>query len=96
MKDLVHAANILKTGEFQVLEQAYLNWHGACAEECEIYDLFAQYMLYGELPHWAQAFAKEVISDYNASLATNPGLFSLSSFSPRVACSKKIPTFSIN
>ena len=96
MKSLVKAATILKTGEYQVLEQAYLNWHGACADEDEINLLFAQYMQYGILPHWAENFAKSVVSDFNARLQVNPGFYSLSCFSPRVATRKKIPSFSIN
>ncbi len=95
MNKFVQAATILKTGEYQVLEQAYLNWHGACADEDEINLLFAQYMQFGVLPHWAESFAKTVISDFNAQLQVNPGFYSLSCFSPRVASKKKIPSFSI-
>lgn len=96
INDLGQAASILKTGEYQILEQAYLNWHGACADENEITYLFTQYMQFGMIPHWAETFAKTVISDFNSEIQINPGFYSLSSFSPRVACKKKNPSFSIN
>jgi hypothetical protein len=96
MNNLVQAANILNTGEYQVLQQAYLNWHGACAGEGELIILFSYYMQYGDLPHWADNFAKSVISDFNAEIDVNPGFYSLSSFCPRVGSAKKIPTFSID
>ncbi len=96
MNDLTQAATILKTGEYQVLEQAYLSWHGACAEAEELNLLFAQYMQYGILPHWAENFAKTIISDFHSEITVNPGFYSLSCFSPRVASAKKIPTFSVS
>ncbi|MCB1755309.1 MAG: hypothetical protein KDJ38_07295 [Gammaproteobacteria bacterium] len=95
MEHFVKAAEILQTGEYQVLEQAYFNWHGAYAPEEDLNLLFARYMQFGVLPHWAEKFAINVISDFNSQIVVNPGFYSLSSFSPRVACAKKIPTFSI-
>ncbi len=95
MNDLIQAADILNTGEYQILEQAYLNWHGTTASEHELYQLFSQYMQFGMVPHWAENFAKIVIADFNSNIKVNPGFYCLSSFTPRVASAKKIPTFSI-
>ncbi len=96
MNDLVQAACILNTSEYQVMEQAYMNWHGAHANEQELYSLFSQYMQYGVVPHWAENFAKTVISDFNAQIKVNPGFYCLSCFFPRVASIRKTPTFSVN
>ncbi len=96
MNDLVQAAAILKTGEYQLMQQAYINWHGAHATDKELYSLFSQYMQYGVVPHWVEAFAKTVISDFNAQIQVNPAFYCLSCFSPRVASNRKIPTFSVD
>ena len=58
---VARAANILQVGEFQLLQLAYEDWFGQPmpSELCD--EMFRAYMMRGESPAWAQAFARWVI-----------------------------------
>lgn len=54
------AANHLEVGEFQVLQLAYREWHGKDLPEEIVDRLFYDYMVGGEVPHWARHFARQI------------------------------------
>lgn len=58
---VARAANILQVGEFQLIQLAYEEWHGAPmpAELCD--PVFQAYMMRDEVPSWARHFARWVI-----------------------------------
>ena len=69
---VVEAANLLQTGEFQLLQLAYRDWFGKDLEEERLNGLFSDYMLKEETPSWARHYARRIIQlskegrlDYN-------------------------------
>ena len=58
---VTQAANILQTGEFQVLQLAYHDWYGQDLPEALNDRLFRSFMLHGEVPHWAREYALRII-----------------------------------
>jgi len=66
---VAQAANLLQVGEFQLLQLAYYEWHGRDLEPALIDRLFTSYMLKNEVPHWAQHYARKILSfEENGSL----------------------------
>ncbi len=58
---IAQAANILQIGEFQLLQLAYRDWYDRELPE-EMNDrLFQAYMLYGQVPEWAEEYARRII-----------------------------------
>lgn len=55
------AANLLQTGEFQVLQLAYYDWHGEDLPETSIDRIFSDYMMRGLVPAWARHYARRII-----------------------------------
>lgn len=55
------AANLLQIGEFQLLQLAYRDWHGAEMRDELSDEMFRSYMLRGEVPPWARHFARRII-----------------------------------
>jgi hypothetical protein len=55
------AANVLQVGEFQLLQLAYREWFGKDLPEALVARLFTDYMLQGEVPHWARHYARLVL-----------------------------------
>jgi len=58
---VAQAANILQTGEFQVLQLAYHEWYGQDLPEALSDRLFEGYMLRGEVRHWAREYALRIV-----------------------------------
>lgn len=58
---VAQAANILQTGEFQVLQLAYHEWYGQDLPEALSDRLFQDYMLRGEVRHWAREYALRIV-----------------------------------
>lgn len=58
---VARAANILQVGEFQLLQLAYEDWFGRVMSGELSDEMFRAYMMRGEIPAWAQAFARWVI-----------------------------------
>lgn len=54
------AANLLQVGEFQLLQLAYREWHGKDLPPEIVDRLFHDYMLRGEVPHWARHYARQI------------------------------------
>lgn len=55
------AANLLQIGEFQLLQLAYLAWHGEEMPEAANDPIFRAYMLEGQVSAWARHYARRVI-----------------------------------
>ena len=51
--EVAKAANLLQTGEFQLLQLAYYAWHGAEMPEAANDTIFRSYMLLSRVPAWA-------------------------------------------
>jgi hypothetical protein len=60
---IARAANILEVGEFQLLQLAYLDWHGQELPAALCDRLFQAYMLHNEIPVWARHYARRIIED---------------------------------
>ncbi len=58
---VARAANLVQVGEFQFLQLAYREWHGENMPEAMTDRLFAQYMLYDQVPAWARHYARRII-----------------------------------
>ena len=58
---VIRAANILQVGEFQLLQLAYVDWHGEDLPEHLTDDMFSAYMLRGVIPGWARHYARRII-----------------------------------
>jgi len=59
--EIAQAANILQVGEFQLLQLAYRDWHGAEMSASMTDRLFADYMLRKKTPHWARHYARRIL-----------------------------------
>jgi len=69
--EVSHAANLLQIGEFQVLQLAYRKAYGKDLEEGQINQLFAAYMLHGDIPSWALRYARHIIDLDNRGMLTD-------------------------
>ena len=96
MNELVQAASLLETDEYQLIEQAYINWHGKRANDKDLYQFFSQYMQYGTTPYWVENYAKTVIQDWNSHVRHITGFYCLASFAPRVAKVRNKPSYSVD
>tara|TARA_X000001036_G_C20128409_1_gene582257 strand:- start:48 stop:533 length:486 start_codon:yes stop_codon:yes gene_type:complete len=59
--EIIHAANLLQIGEFQLIQLAYKVWYGKDLEEDKINNIFSEYMLTEIIPIWATQYAKDII-----------------------------------
>ena len=59
--EIAEAANILQTGEFQILQLAYYDWHGRELPEAATDRLFAAYMIHNQVPDWALYYARRIL-----------------------------------
>ena len=59
--EIAEAANLLQTGEFQILQLAYYDWHGRELPESATDRLFAAYMIHNQVPDWALHYARRIL-----------------------------------
>ncbi len=59
--EIAEAANLLQTGEFQLLQLAYYDAFGRDLPESETSRLFALYMIEQRVPAWARAYALRIL-----------------------------------
>jgi hypothetical protein len=59
--EILHAANLLQIGEFQLIQLAYKVWYGEDLPEEKINKIFSEYMLNGILPIWVSYYAKDIL-----------------------------------
>jgi len=95
MQSISRAAMALDVSEFKLFSEAYLAWFGDRAAHEDITFVFAQFMMFGELPDWADSYARSVLVDLEANRQVNVNSFSVLNLSPRVGPRPEI-SFSIS
>jgi hypothetical protein len=59
--EILHAANLLQIGEFQLIQLAYQVWHKEDLPEDKINKIFSEYMITGIIPIWVTYYAKDIL-----------------------------------
>jgi len=59
--EILHAANLLQIGEFQLIQLAYKVWYKENLPEDKINNIFSEYMVSGIIPIWVAYYAKDII-----------------------------------
>jgi hypothetical protein len=59
--EIIHAANLLQIGEFQLIQLAYKTWYEKDLPEDKINNIFNEYMVSGIVPIWVIYYAKDII-----------------------------------
>ena len=59
--EILHAANLLQIGEFQLLQLAYKVWYKEDLPEEKINKIFSEYMVSGIIPIWVTYYARDII-----------------------------------
>ena len=59
--EILHAANLLQIGEFQLIQLAYKVWYRENLPEDRINNIFSEYMVKGIIPIWVTAYAKDIL-----------------------------------
>jgi len=65
--EILHAANLLQIGEFQLIQLAYKVWYKEELPEDKINRIFSEYMVSGIIPIWVAYYAKDIIKIENAN-----------------------------
>ena len=66
--EILHAANLLQIGEFQLIQLAYKVWYQKDLPEDKINKIFSEYMITGIIPIWVTYYAKDIIKMENANV----------------------------
>ena len=66
--EIIHAANLLQVGEFQLIQLAYKAWYKEDLPENKINIIFSEYMITGIIPIWVTYYAKDIIKLDNANV----------------------------
>ena len=59
--EILHAANLLQIGEFQLIQLAYKVWYRENLLEDKINNIFSEYMVRGIVPIWVTYYAKDIL-----------------------------------
>ena len=59
--EILHAANLLQIGEFQLIQLAYKVWYGENLPEDKINNIFSEYMVNEIIPIWVTAYARDIL-----------------------------------
>ena len=59
--EILHAANLLQIGEFQLIQLAYKVWYNKELPEDKISKIFSEYMVRGIIPIWVAYYAKDIV-----------------------------------
>ena len=59
--EILHAANLLQIGEFQLIQLAYKVWYKENLPEDKINKIFGEYMITGIIPIWVRYYAKDIL-----------------------------------
>ena len=59
--EILHAANLLQIGEFQLIQLAYKVWYNENLPEDKINKIFSEYMITGIIPIWVKYYAKDIL-----------------------------------
>ena len=66
--EILHAANLLQIGEFQLIQLAYKVWYRENLPEDKINKIFSEYMITGIIPIWVTYYAKDILKLDQASV----------------------------
>ena len=66
--EILHAANLLQIGEFQLMQLAYKVWYKQDLPEEKINKIFSYYMVSGIIPIWVTYYARDIIKMENANV----------------------------
>ena len=69
--EILHAANLLQIGEFQLIQLAYKIWYNEDLPEDKINKIFSEYMITGIIPIWATFYAKDILKLDQADVLDN-------------------------
>ena len=59
--EILHAANLLHVGEFQLIQLAYKTWFKEDLPEYKINKIFNEYMVTGIIPIWVTHYAEDIL-----------------------------------
>jgi len=59
--EILHAANLLHVGEFQLIQLAYKTWFKEDLPEYKINKIFSEYMVTGIIPIWVTHYAQDIL-----------------------------------
>ena len=59
--EILHAANLLQIGEFQLIQLAYKVWYKEDLPEDKINKIFSEYMVTGIIPIWVNHYAQDIL-----------------------------------
>ena len=59
--EILHAANLLHIGEFQLVQLAYKSWYNENLPEDKINKIFSEYMVTGIIPIWVTHYANDIL-----------------------------------
>ena len=59
--EILHAANLLQIGEFQLIQLAYKAWYNKDLPEDKINKIFSEYMITGIIPIWVTHYAQDTL-----------------------------------
>ena len=65
--EILHAANLLQIGEFQLIQLAYKVWYKEDLPEKKINNIFSEYMITGIIPIWVTYYARDIIKMEHAN-----------------------------
>ena len=66
--EVLHAANLLHVGEFQLIQLAYKVWYNENLPEDKVNKIFNEYMITGIIPIWVTYYARDIIKMENANV----------------------------
>ena len=66
--EILHAANLLQIGEFQLIQLAYKVWYKKDLPEERINKIFSEYMIRSIIPIWVTYYAKDIIKMEKANV----------------------------
>ena len=66
--EILHAANLLQIGEFQLIQLAYKVWFKEDLPEEKINKIFSEYMVTGIIPIWVASYAQDILKMSKANV----------------------------
>ena len=65
---ILHTANLLQIGEFQLIQLAYKAWYYEDLPEDRINKIFSEYMVTGIIPIWVTYYAQDILKMSEANV----------------------------
>ena len=59
--EILHAANLLHIGEFQLIQLSYKSWYNEDLPEDKINKIFSEYMITGIIPIWVTDYSQNIL-----------------------------------